>query len=354
VTEAEATPKGDYKINKWYSMGRIAMELPLVMPDQQTVYLTDDGDNVGFFKFVADKKGDLNKGSLYAAKFKQQSAENGGKFTVTWILLGKGDQAVLKPLADKLTFYDIFNAGDVANCKAPFKLSNKGGKVECLQVKPGMENAAAFFETRRYAAYLGATTEWSKWEGVTYDPLRKKLYTAISENKNGMEDSMVKGKADGKFDDGNNNDIRLPYNQCGCVYSMDVDNQYSATTMDALICGTPKDSKSCDVNAIANPDNVSFMEGYGVLLIGEDSSYHDPNLLWAYDVANKKLKKLAEALPGAENTGTYFYDNIKGKQYIINVFQHPENGVHAEINFIGPLSLKKSEPVVFDTPYDEI
>ncbi len=28
VTEAEATPKGDYKINKWYSMGRIAMELP--------------------------------------------------------------------------------------------------------------------------------------------------------------------------------------------------------------------------------------------------------------------------------------------------------------------------------------
>ncbi len=43
-------------------------------------------------------------------------------------------QAVLKPLADKLTFYDIFNAADVANCKAPFKLSNKGGKVECLQV----------------------------------------------------------------------------------------------------------------------------------------------------------------------------------------------------------------------------
>ena len=29
-----------------------------------------------------------------------------------------------------------------------------------------MTKAAAFFETRRFAAYKGATTEFSKWEGV--------------------------------------------------------------------------------------------------------------------------------------------------------------------------------------------
>jgi hypothetical protein len=35
----------------------------------------------------------------------------------------------------------------------------------CLisSLQPGQEVAAAFFETRRYAAYKGATTEFSKW-----------------------------------------------------------------------------------------------------------------------------------------------------------------------------------------------
>jgi hypothetical protein len=40
---------------------------------------------------------------------------------------------------------------------------------------------AAALETRRYAAYLGATTEWTKWEGITYDPKRRRLYTAMTE-----------------------------------------------------------------------------------------------------------------------------------------------------------------------------
>lgn len=34
------------------------------MPDNKTVYITDDGTNVGFFKFVADKPKDLSSGGL--------------------------------------------------------------------------------------------------------------------------------------------------------------------------------------------------------------------------------------------------------------------------------------------------
>jgi len=34
---------------------------------------------------------------------------------------------------------------------------------------------AAFLETRRYAAMLGATTEFEKEEGITYDPDRNKV-----------------------------------------------------------------------------------------------------------------------------------------------------------------------------------
>ena len=37
--------------------------------------------------------------------------------------------------------------------------------AECLRLRPGMEQIASRFETRRYLAYLGGTTEFTKWEG---------------------------------------------------------------------------------------------------------------------------------------------------------------------------------------------
>lgn len=37
------------------------------------VYITDDGANVGFFKFVADVESDMSRGHLYVAKVRQVS-----------------------------------------------------------------------------------------------------------------------------------------------------------------------------------------------------------------------------------------------------------------------------------------
>ena len=50
-----------------------------------------------------------------------------------------------------------------------------------LKLKPGKEKAAAFLETRRYAAMLGATTEFNKMEGVTLNEKDNKVYIAISD-----------------------------------------------------------------------------------------------------------------------------------------------------------------------------
>ena len=58
-------------------------------------------------------------------------------------------------------------------------------------LQPGMEKAAAFLETRRYAAYKGATTEFSKWEGITYDSKRNVLYTSMSAVRRGEEVDCV-------------------------------------------------------------------------------------------------------------------------------------------------------------------
>jgi hypothetical protein len=57
-----------------------------------------------------------------------------------------------------------------------------GGKTDLnyLRLKPGMEQAAAFLETRRYAAYRGATTEFTKMEGQAHSLADKKLWTVIS------------------------------------------------------------------------------------------------------------------------------------------------------------------------------
>ena len=41
-----ANADGSYMVEKHPALGRMAFELPLVMPDNRTVYMTDDGDNV--------------------------------------------------------------------------------------------------------------------------------------------------------------------------------------------------------------------------------------------------------------------------------------------------------------------
>lgn len=71
VYEAKVHYDGSTTNVKHYPMGRVAVELGYVMPDRRTVYITDDGTNVGFFKFVADKMDDLSAGTLYAGKFTQ-------------------------------------------------------------------------------------------------------------------------------------------------------------------------------------------------------------------------------------------------------------------------------------------
>jgi uncharacterized protein len=52
-----------------------------------------------------------------------------------------------------------------------------------------MQKAAAFLETRRYAAYVGATTEINRSEGITLDASRRVMYFALTSVSNGMENN---------------------------------------------------------------------------------------------------------------------------------------------------------------------
>jgi uncharacterized protein len=68
----------------------------------------------------------------------------------------------------------------------------------------------------RMAAMMGATTEWSKMEGITYDFTRSRLYVSMSEVQQGMEDNASKGENSTEYDIGGPNHIKVEWNECGC------------------------------------------------------------------------------------------------------------------------------------------
>lgn len=149
---------------------------------------------------------DLSCGKLYAAKADQVDSDGGGIFNIEWIELGESAcNKDLREKAEELRFADIFEVAAPKNttnmkkmCEDGFTAVNVDIAWECLKVKEGMETYASRFETRRYAGMLGATTEWNKWEGITFSPRRRKIYTALSAIEKGMEDFARKGEKNDK------------------------------------------------------------------------------------------------------------------------------------------------------------
>jgi secreted PhoX family phosphatase len=200
------------------------------------------------------------------------------------------------------------------------------GSMECLDLQPGMQGIASRLETTRMAAYMGATTELRKEEGITYDIENETLYLAMSAVERGMED-------DHSNDAGGPNHIRLPENDCGVVYALPVGSdgavgsRYVAQRIIGVVAGAPIEgdaNNSCSLDGIANPDNVAFMDGHGILIIGEDTgSGHQNDIIWAYDVYAGSLTRIQTTPYGSETTSPYWYPDINGWAYLKSVIQHP-------------------------------
>jgi len=339
VPEVKADGTG---FTKHYAMGRFSHELAYVLPDQKTVYLSDDGTNDAIYMYVADTAGDLSAGTLYAAKMTQTSDVDGGQFTINWISLGHADNATIKTyVAARHVFSDLFTTSTPnadGSCTTGTATNTEAG-LECLTINDVNgdtvvdatdEMIVSRLETRRYAAMKGATTEFRKSEGITFDAATNTLYFAISSIERGMENGYSVVKSTDKYDHGGNNDVKLPANTCGGVYAMPLDANYTATAMNALIVGKPMtyaaDSpyagNSCDVDGIANPDNITFIPGTSTLLIGEDTGKHVNNMLWAYDVNTKALKRVLTVPKEAEVTSTDWV-SFGNYAYVTVVGQHP-------------------------------
>jgi len=327
IVEVQPQEDGSTKSAKHYVTGKYTPELAVMMPDAKTIYMSDDGTAKGFWKFVSDTKIDTFKenwkGTLYAAKVTQTSAENGGTFDLAWIELGHASDNEIKAMIErKMKITDIFEitkADENGKCTTGIKVY-EDSQFECLALKPGQEKAAAFLESRKYAAYKGATTEFRKEEGITYDKERNVLYLAMSSIDKSMEDNY-KGKESA-------NHIRLEKNKCGAVYQITLDESYSGTHMEAMVVGTPlnvgdryADEWGCHPDNIANPDNIIYI-GHNILLINEDTREHVNNMSWAYNTQTRTLTRIASLPIGGEVTGV---DTavIEDKGILLINIQHP-------------------------------
>lgn len=341
VPEVTVDRRGKTGVVKHYAMGRIARELADVQPDQRTAYMGDDGAYTGLFMFVADRPKDLSAGTLYAAKWSQTGADSGGTATLAWIRLGHASDDEIKALVDGgIKFSQIFEAANADPGDASFKKVKTYTGTEWLKLKPGMEKAAAFLETRRYAALLGATTEFAKMEGVTHNARDKKAYVAISRIEAGMTDVAADPQ----------NDVRLPRNDGGAIYEMAlesgqadtsgtaINSNYVAATMTSIPellggwLGLDADGKTaikdpegnrCQQERVCGPDNIKFAENARTLFVGEDTGRRNNNYVWAFNVDTRKLARILSVPLYAEATGLQAVENLNGFGYIISNFQHP-------------------------------
>ncbi len=334
LPEVTVNPDGTGTLVKHYCLGRISHELVEVMPDRRTVLMGDDFTNSGLFLFIADKEADLSSGTLYVAKLGQgfsiDPKDEGAK--LSWIKLGHATSDEIKKLALTLKPSDIMTVLKTDPNDETFTKIYYDGIANWVKLKPGMEKAAAFLETHRYAYLMGGSMGFSKMEGTSANLKDKVAYFALQN----IQDSMIKsGKG---WNAQSMIDLDKPliagaimtsklegkqYDQTGSL----IKSHWVPSQLSALMVGRDINQDElgnlADPNTISNPDNLKFSEKLRTLFIGEDSSTHVNNFIWAYNVDTKKLSRIASMPSGAEATGLSVVDNLNGWTYITANFQHP-------------------------------
>jgi secreted PhoX family phosphatase len=321
------------RVVKHYSNGRYAREMQIAAEDQRTLIGGDDGKFTGLFMFVADTPRNLTAGTLYAAKVTQTGTALAGSYDLDWIKLGHATDRQIERLVDGgIRFSDMFDVsltdpGDPTYTKVTTYMG-----TEWLRLKPGQEQAAAFLETRRYAALKGATTEFNKMEYIAYNKGDNKFYMTISRIEKGMTDTVgdIQGiaqnmggavlematAANQRDTDGNRINSRFVGTRLSSIPEL----------MGGALATADAEGNRCDQTHICGPDNIVYSDEIQTLFIGEDTGYRNNNYVWAYNIRTKKLSRILSTPMYAEATGLMVAPNYFGHAYIMSNFQHPGDG----------------------------
>ena len=333
LPEVIVNKDGSGSIIKHFCMGRISHELVHVMPDNRTVIMGDDYTNGGFFMFIADVAKDLSAGKLYVAKYVSELTES-STGQIKWIELGHATSQEIEKMVniDNIQPSDIMESLTTNPNDASYTKIILAKKKLWVKVKPGMEKAAAFLETHRYAALKGGSMAFTKMEGTTINIKDKVAYSALAN----IQDSMIKDNAAWvaahnvsftkkitaggvlahDLTAGQNTTDGQPINSEWIPYQSKMLLMGEDITVDSL-------GNTANPDKIASPDNLKFSETLRTLFIGEDSGNHPNNFLWAYNVDTKvDPVRLLSTPAGAESTGLHAVDSVNGWTYIMSNFQH--------------------------------
>ncbi len=344
LPEVTVNPDGTGTVKKHYNLGRISHELVQVMPDQRTVLMGDDATNSGLFVFVADREKDLSSGTLYVGKlgsgFSIDPAAAGA--AISWIRLGHASSAEIEQMANTLKPADIMTVSKTDPGDASFTKVFYNGNPNWIKLKPGMEKAAAFLETHRYAYLMGGSMGFSKMEGTTVNIRDKVAYSALQN----IQDSMVRtGKG---WNAASGIALDKPLIAGGIMAhqlaggqkdlgGQPIHSEWMPVHTRALMVGEDIAAdalgNTSNPDKVGNPDNLKFSEKMRTLFIGEDSGSHVNNFLWAYNVDTKQLSRLMSMPAGAEATGLHVVDDLNGWTYIMSNFQHAGdwNKLHGKV-----------------------
>ena len=334
LPEVTVHPDGTGTLVKHYCLGRISHELVQVMPDNRTVLMGDDYTNSGLFVFIADKEKDLSAGTLYVGRLGKGFSidPNDPATDIQWIKLGHATSHEIKTLASRLKPEDIMSVLKADPKDPSFTKIFYDGRPNWIKLKPGMEKAAVFLETHRYAYLVGGSMGFSKMEGTTVNIKDKVAYSALQN----IQDSMVKtGKGwneesnialDKALVAGGVMQLKLGGNKKDQLGNA-IKSNWMPLNISALMIGEDiaQDTLGnlANPDKVSNPDNLKFSEKLRTLFIGEDSGTHINNFIWAYNVDTKKLSRIMSMPSGAEATGLGIVDDLNGFMYITANFQHP-------------------------------
>jgi len=287
---------------KYWAMSRGAHEAPDVQEDERTVYVTSDGDNKGFYKFVADAPipsyddpMDI-EGTLYAVEVTNQKAAKEKPpadvdLELDWIELGSASNGEVESWIaeyDGITQIDYLEShadtdweedlptaleeadrevaengnedyisdADIVEWATQHEAHGPDGVDEDLRRVP-------FLETRAAAKEVGASVEFRKSEGIDSVEGAEPgdyIYVGISEVNDGMTD-----------DEG---DLQLDRVDGGLVYRAEIEEDYDISTLEPVIVG-PDATDPADVanDALVNVDNVFVMDDGRVLCCEDADQY---------------------------------------------------------------------------------
>lgn len=284
---------------KYYAAGRASWECPDVQADERTMYLSSDGDNKGFYKFVADEPIPSYDdpmgitGTLYAARVANESAAKEKPpaevaLELDWLELGSASN---REVESWIAEYDDIDQTDyLAHAETDWKedLQQALAEADREVVETGNKDFISdediltwanqyeqngpngvddslrrvpFLETRAAAKEIGATVEFRKSEGIdSADGAEpgEYVYLGMSEINDGMTDD--KG------------DLRLDRVDGGVVYRAELEDDYNISTLEPVIVGADAtDPANIADDALLNIDNV-FVMNDGRVLCCEDAA----------------------------------------------------------------------------------